>query len=187
MSRLKTEDSVYLFFLGINMKLNLGCGEKKLAGFTGVDHLKTDATDILHDLNSFPYPFPDSSVEEILLDNVLEHLEDVVRVMEEIYRISQPGAVIRINVPYFKSNSAFTDPTHRHFFTETSFKYFQPGETLHFYTKAEFAVIKTDLICHHEYKDAKHFFRNLLPFKRLLNYFLFNIYDEIRFELKCLK
>lgn len=169
------------------IKLNLGCGEKKEEGYIGVDRVSTNAAEIVHDLNIFPYPFLDNSVKEIVMDNVLEHLDDVLKVMEELYRICLSGALVRINVPYFKSNSAFTDPTHRHFFTETSFKYFAPDHLLHFYTKAAFALEKVKLISHTEHRDAKHFFRNLLPFKKILNYFLFNIYDEIYFELKCLK
>lgn len=169
------------------MKLNLGCGEKRISNFTGVDKIKTTATDIVCDLNVFPYPFPENCADEIIMDNVLEHLDDTIAVMEEIYRLAIPGAIIKINVPYFKSNSAFTDPTHKHFFTETSFKYFNEQDPLHFYTKAKFEVISTKLISHNQYRDLKHFFRNLLPFKRILNYFLFNIYDEISFELKCLK
>lgn len=169
------------------MKINLGCGTKRIPGFTGLDWIKTEATDIVHDLEVFPYPFADNQAEEIVMDNVLEHLSDTIKVMEELHRIARPGAIIKISVPYFKSNSAFTDPTHKHFFTEKSFKYFAPNHPLHFYTSAAFELVKTELICHHEYKDAKHFFRNLLPFKRFLNYFLFNIYDEIYFELRCLK
>jgi SAM-dependent methyltransferase len=169
------------------MKLNLGCGAKIIEGFTGVDIIKTPAVEVIHDLNVFPYPFSDNSVDEIILDNVLEHLDNVIKVMEELHRISQPGAIVKIKVPYFKSNSAFTDPTHKHFFTEKSFKYFSADNPLHFYTSAKFKVLETQLIRHSEYHDVKHFFRNLLPFKKLLNYFLFNIYDEISFKLKCLK
>lgn len=168
------------------MKLNLGCGEKIISGFIGVDKIKTAAAEVVHDLNVFPYPFPDNCAELIILDNVLEHLDDVIAVMEEVYRLTAPGAVVRINVPYFKSNSAFTDPTHKHFFTETSFKYFNQDNPLHFYTKAEFEVLNVKMI-NHNYPDGKHFFRNLLPFKNILNYFLFNIFDEIAFELKCKK
>lgn len=169
------------------MKLNLGCGNKRLEGFTGVDILATPAVDVRHDLNVFPYPFPDNSAEEIVLDNVLEHLEDVIKVMTELYRLAAPGAIIKISVPYFKSNSAYTDPTHRHFFTETSFKYFTPDNVLNFYSPARFEIVKTELIAHKQYRDLKHICRNLLPFKRLLNYFLFNIYDELYFELKPIK
>jgi ubiquinone/menaquinone biosynthesis C-methylase UbiE len=169
------------------MKLNLGCGNKNIEGFTGVDFVKTPAASLIHDLNIFPYPFPDNSVEEILMDNVLEHLDNTIKVMEEIYRICKKEAIIVIKVPYFKSNSAYTDPTHKHFFTETSFKYFTKDNNLNFYTDARFEIINTKLIAHNEYKDLKHFFRNLLPFKKILNYFLFNIYDELYFELRCSK
>lgn len=169
------------------MKINLGCGNKKIDGFVGVDKIKTEATDVIHNLNIFPYPFPQNCAEEIILDNVLEHLDDVILVMEEVYRLAAPGAIITINVPYFKSNSAFTDPTHKHFFTETSFKYFEEKNSLHFYTSSNFKILESKLINHKEYKDAKHFFRNLLPAKKILNYFLFNIYDEICFKLLCVK
>ncbi len=169
------------------MKLNLGCGNVRIEGFVGVDKVKTEATDVVCDLNIFPYPFLTSSAEEIILDNVLEHLDDVIAVMEEIYRLALPGAIIKINVPYFKSNSAFTDPTHKHFFTENSFQYFNETSPLHFYTSAKFNIVKTQLISHRKYKDYKHFFRNLLPGKKFLNYFLFNIYDEIHFQLICIK
>lgn len=169
------------------MKLNLGCGNKRLAGFTGVDRIKTPAVDVIYDLDVFPYPFADNSVDEILLDNVLEHLDDVIKVTTEIYRLAAPGALIKIRVPYFKSNSAFTDPTHKHFFSETSFKYFTSDNPLNFYSPARFEIIKTELVALTRYRDAKHIFRNLLPFKRLLNYFLFNIYDEIYFELRAIK
>jgi len=169
------------------MKLNLGCGNKRLEGFTGVDKIPTPAVDISHDLNIFPYPFATGSAQEILLDNVLEHLDDVIKVMTEIYRLAAPGALIKIRVPYFKSNSAFTDPTHQHFFSETSFKYFTADNPLNFYSPARFEMTKTELVAFTRYRDAKHIFRNFLPFKRLLNYFLFNIYDEIYFELRAIK
>ncbi len=169
------------------MKLNLGCGNKQIDGFVGVDRIKTKTTDVIHNLNIFPYPFPENCATEIILDNVLEHLDDVIAVMEELYRLAAPNAVIIIKVPYFKSNSAFTDPTHKHFFTETSFKYFEKQSILHFYTSANFKILEAKLISHRQYKDAKHLFRNLLPAKKILNYFLFNIYDEIHFKLVCLK
>ena len=168
-------------------KLNLGCGEKRIPGFLGVDRIKTPAVDVAHDLNKFPYPFADNSTDEVLLDNALEHLDDVIKVMEEIYRICKNGAPVRIYAPYFKSNSAFTDPTHKNFFTETSFKYFIEDNPLHYYTNAVFKTRKIKMIAHAQCKDVKHLLRNLLPFKRILNYFLFNIYDEIYFELECVK
>ncbi len=168
-------------------KLNLGCGEQKNPGFIGVDRVKTSAVDVVHDLNKFPYPFKDNSISEILMDNVLEHLDDAIKVMEEVYRICKNEAIIKIYVPYYKSSGAFTDPTHKHFFTENSFQYFEKNHPYHFYAKTNFEIVKKELIAHKKFKDMRHILRNLLPFKKLLNHFLFNIYDEIYFELKCIK
>ena len=63
--------------------LDLGCGNAKRPGAVGVDFNDRTAADIVHNLNSFPYPFEDASFDEIYLDNVLEHLDDVMGVMEE--------------------------------------------------------------------------------------------------------
>ncbi|MCG3770992.1 MAG: Demethylrebeccamycin-D-glucose O-methyltransferase [Nitrosomonadaceae bacterium] len=71
--------------------LDLGCGNKKRPGAIGVDFNDRTAADVIHNLNSFPYPFDDSSFDEIYLDNALEHLDDVIRVMEEVYRLCKPG------------------------------------------------------------------------------------------------
>jgi len=167
-------------------KINLGCGNVKIQGFLGIDRVKTTAADLTHDLNIMPYPLPDNSVNEIIADNILEHLDDIIAVVEELYRLCQNGAIIKINLPYYKSSGAFTDPTHKHFFTENSFEYFNLEHEYHFYTKARFKIVKCELLCKN-FGDRRHKLRNLLPFKKLLNIFLFNIYDEIYFELECIK
>ena len=69
------------------MKLYFGCGNHKVEGFIGVDKVKTAHADILHDMNVYPYPFADNTVDEALLINILEHFPDIIRVMEEIWRI----------------------------------------------------------------------------------------------------
>ncbi|MBI3793697.1 MAG: methyltransferase domain-containing protein [Nitrospinae bacterium] len=129
----------------ISRKLDLGCGNSKRAGAIGVDGNVRTSADVVHDLNSFPYPFPNSSFNEIYMDNVLEHLDDVLRVMEEVHRISEPNGLVKVIVPYFRSPYAFLDPTHRHFFTVNSFAYFDPANPVckrYDYTLARFAVEK---------------------------------------------
>jgi SAM-dependent methyltransferase len=165
---------------GPTTKLNLGCGMTRFDGFTGVDRIPTDAADVVHDLNQFPYPWPDNSVQEILMDNTLEHLNDVVAVMEELHRILVPGGRAIIIVPYAKSEGAFADPTHKHFFTERSLDYFNGKYEYSYYSKAKFSV-------EYEFRSLdlnwKEKVRNLLPFRHILRYFLMNMYDELRFTL----
>ena len=121
--------------------LDLGCGNKKRSGAIGVDFNERTSADIIHNLNIFPYPFEDSSFDEIYLDNTLEHLDDVLGVMEEVHRICKPGGIVKVIVPYFRSTWAYIDPTHKHFFTVDSFAYFDPDHiicTRYVYTLARF-------------------------------------------------
>ena len=130
--------------------IDLGCGNKKRAGAIGVDFNDRTQADIVHDLNKFPYPFEDASVDQVYIDNCLEHLDDVIGVMEELYRIVKPGGMVKVIVPYFRSKWAFVDPTHTHFFSVDSFAYFDPDNPtcIQFdYTKSRF---KADRIIFNE-------------------------------------
>jgi SAM-dependent methyltransferase len=123
--------------------LDVGCGTSKRSGATGIDMNPRCGADVVHDLNVFPWPLDDDSFDEVYADNVMEHLEDVVRAMEEIHRVSRPGALVKIVVPYFRSRWAAIDPTHRHPFTVDSFAYFDPADPIHDryrYSEATFAI-----------------------------------------------
>lgn len=125
--------------------LDLGCGKKKREGSIGVDFSDRHDADVIHDLNVFPYPFENASVDQVYLDNVLEHLDEPVRVMEEIYRIVKPVGAVKVIVPYFRSKWAFIDPTHKHYFTVDSFAYYDPRHPIcirYAYTNARFMVDK---------------------------------------------
>ena len=111
--------------------LDLGCGNKKKIGAIGIDINPYTDADVVHDLDIFPYPFEESMFDEIYADNVIEHLDNIIKVMEELYRISKPGGIIIIKVPYFRSRYAFIDPTHKHYFTVDSFSYFDPNHVHH--------------------------------------------------------
>lgn len=131
---------------GESMKiLDLGCGNKKHPGAVGIDINPSSDADIIHDLNSVPYPFDDSVFDEIIADNVIEHLDNVILIMEELSRISKVSATIKVIVPYFRSKWAYIDPTHRHHFTVDSFAYFDPEHIiskLYKYSQVRYKVQK---------------------------------------------
>lgn len=127
------------------IRIDLGCGNSKRAGTIGVDFNERTSADIIHDLNLFPYPFDDCSIDKIYIDNTLEHLDRPLEVMEELHRIVKVGGAVKVIVPYFRSAAAFIDPTHKHFFTVESFSYYDPNHIVcqrYDYTLARFKVEK---------------------------------------------
>jgi hypothetical protein len=96
------------------LRLNLGCGMNRLDGYINVD--RYGEPDLRHDLEQVPWPWPDDSVDEILLKHVLEHLGRETNVylgiMKELYRVCHDGATIRIIVPHHRHEHFYNDPTH---------------------------------------------------------------------------
>lgn len=109
----------------MDKKLNLGCGEFKKTGYVNVDFYSVSEPDIRHDLNQFPYPFPDNEFETIEADHVIEHLHDPFGVMKELKRIAADKAEIIIRVPHF--SRGFTHADHKRGFDVTFPFYFDPS------------------------------------------------------------
>jgi SAM-dependent methyltransferase len=126
--------------------LHLGCGRNKKNGAIGIDIDPHSDADIVHDLNTFPYPFSNNYFTVVIAEHILEHLDDIVKVMEEVHRISKDSAYIHITSPHFSSVDGFTDITHRHYFTSRSFDYFIPGTDLYKYRYAHVKYIKNKII-----------------------------------------
>lgn len=104
-------------------KLNLGCGQIRIPGFLGVDNNpNATAADVSHDLNSFPYPFDNDSVDEVIMDHILEHLDNPVQVLIELYRICADAAKITIRSPHF--SCSWLHPGHRSALSTMLFEYF---------------------------------------------------------------
>lgn len=83
--------------------LNIGCGKTRIPGSIGMDQvIIPDFTDVIHNLNTIPYPFGSDSVDEVHFYHVLEHLNDPIKILEEINRILKPGGIIHMRVPHFR-------------------------------------------------------------------------------------
>ncbi len=112
------------------LKLDLACGANKRDGFKGVDFVKTEQTDYVHDLLKFPWPFEDSSVGEAHCSHFFEHIPNLLRgkFMDELYRVLAPGAKCLLITPYYNSIRATQDFTHEWPpVSPNSFLYFNKG------------------------------------------------------------
>lgn len=108
------------------MNLDIGCGNKKLAGYVGMDYQAREGVNIVHDLEVFPWPVESDSCEKINASHILEHLKPwlLIGVMNEAWRVMAMDGEFTIRTPY---GAAFAfDPTHTILFQESSFFYFDP-------------------------------------------------------------
>lgn len=51
-------------------RLNLGAGEDRREGYININHNDLTEPDVVHDLNSFPYPFDQNTFDEILAGHI---------------------------------------------------------------------------------------------------------------------
>lgn len=125
------------------VKLDIACGQRKggadpttglqdPTGWTGIDIAATEAVDIVHDLNVYPWPIEDQSVDMARCSHYIEHiphdipgspLDGFIAFGNELHRILKPGAQCEIIAPYDSSTRAWQDPTHRRAISEQSFFY----------------------------------------------------------------
>lgn len=108
--------------------LDIGCGLNKQPGAYGVDSNEHADQDTTWDLEQIPWPFEDDSFVLVYALQVLEHLEDRVATMREIYRVSKHGALVVVSVPDGLCAGFAQDPTHKHPWSIGTFLYFCPDQ-----------------------------------------------------------
>ncbi|MDP2593158.1 MAG: methyltransferase domain-containing protein [bacterium] len=104
-------------------KLNLGCGMDVKQGWVNLDSASLPGVDVAHNLDVLPLPFEDEVFDEILCQDVLEHV-NLSPLLSDLHRILKKGGLISVRVPHFTSKNAYTDPTHRNFFAVRTFDFF---------------------------------------------------------------
>ena len=80
--------------------INFGCGTTTMKGAINVDGIKTPNVDKVVNFEEFPYPFKSNSIDEIHAYFVLEHLDDHLGAVKEMYRILKKGGMLYVRVPH---------------------------------------------------------------------------------------
>jgi len=133
----------------MDASIDIGCGERKHPGSIGVDIAALSSVDVVADVTR-GLPFRDACISRVYASHVLEHFDDLVGVMREIWRVSQPGARVYITVPHASSTyMTWRDPTHRRGITLATLSYFdrssEEGERWSYYSGVNFRTIYTRL------------------------------------------
>jgi SAM-dependent methyltransferase len=171
------------------MCLNLGCGKKKIIGAVNLDISPDVNPDVLWDLNQFPYPFKECKFDLILASHILEHLNDLTKTIDELWRILKVGGILKVWTPYWAHRDAYANPSHKHFFSIISFDFWDSSTESGKLNRHEVGVAKFRKI-----KAELHFAKPLYPTSllvRLINADLYERYlanifpaSEIYFELE---
>ena len=110
-----------------------------------VDIVDLPSVNVVQDLNEDKWKFNDNEFDKIHCYMVLEHLNDTLHTINEIYRICKNNAIVNISVPHYSHTNAYADPTHKNFFAIDTFSYFTENNDLNYYSKARFKIIKNDI------------------------------------------
>ena len=54
---------------------------------------------LLTNANMYRLPYPDSKFDAVILSEILEHIDDDVAGLREVYRVLKPGGIVAITVP----------------------------------------------------------------------------------------
>lgn len=102
------------------MKLDLGSGPTPAEGFVGADitgvldwEKATEPGQVgLVDLRDFPWPWHDSSVEEVVSDHYIPYQtpREWIFFVDNLWRILVPGGLATIIYPNVRTGRAFQDP-----------------------------------------------------------------------------
>jgi hypothetical protein len=124
------------------IRLDIASGQNCREGFTGIDLFP--GSDIVHNLNHYPWPIADASVSEAHCSHYVEHIptaywhpgnkyssvqetaegqDALCKFFDELYRILAPGAQTYIIAPYYSSQRCWQDPTHRRAICDATFFY----------------------------------------------------------------
>jgi ubiquinone/menaquinone biosynthesis C-methylase UbiE len=129
--------------------LDLGCGARKKPGAIGIDIARIEQVDIVANVFE-PLPFRDCSVDEVYAAHLVEHVDDLMAFIGEVWRICKPGALVHFRFPHASTPyGIWRDPTHKRGVYLHTFDYFDPttfdGKAFGYYHPAKFRIVQQRL------------------------------------------
>lgn len=120
------------------IKLDVACGsDKQGPDWVGIDIQDLPGVDIVHDIETYPWPLPDACASTVMCSHIVEHINPAkfgfINFMNEIWRVLKTEGKLLIATPYAGSPGFWQDPTHINGCSQTTFYYFDPLHESGFY------------------------------------------------------
>ena len=150
----------HIFDVNEGLWLDLGCGKNAHEGFKGVD--KRDLPNVEQiNLEHFPWPWAEGSVQVILASQIVEHLDpsNSINFMNECHRILEDDGLLVVITPYGTSERHYQDPTHKNPWIRYTPFYFVPGN--HLYDVYEPKQWKIETLTYNMQRDLGVAFRKI--------------------------
>lgn len=169
------------------MKLDIACGVRTQKGFKGVDIVPGPGVDFVWDLERYPWePFEDHSCEEIHVGHYAEYTKDLVKFMDEVWRIAANGAPVTIVAPYYTSIGAVQDPLAARTLSETSWAYFnkewrKQNGVEQYPIKADFSIERVIVFFNPPWDKKSE------EARQFAQHHYWNVVSEMLVELKAIK
>lgn len=109
-----------------SLALDIGCGSLRYDDdntWITLDICKDAKPMVCGDVHHLP--FKNSSFDIVRANHILEHVDDIVRVLNEVARVIKPSGRFHVTVPRFPNLASVVDPTHVRFFVDETFCYFE--------------------------------------------------------------
>jgi SAM-dependent methyltransferase len=144
----------------IDYHVDLGCGTLK-KGRIGIDRFPAPGVNVVMNFETMEVkaiprtpgddanmpgpmrrqlPFEDNSIESVISHHLLEHIgPGFIPLVDEVYRVLQPGGIFYAITPLFPSRTAVEDPDHKRYIMEGTWETFQ-GSPQHAHWHSAFSV-----------------------------------------------
>ena len=151
------------------MKLNIGCGRKKMDGFINIDKAPEVEPDKVVDIER-GLPFEDNEFTHIYSEHCLEHIkpDKWAFVLNEIQRVAKDGCILELYLP-FDNMGQRTNVDHYRTFAWLSFDQFLEGSERSYYSNLTLIKLTEDP------NILTKLFFYLFPFLKYEVYFKFKI------------
>lgn len=145
------------------IKIDLGCGAKKrndFPCFIGIDQYPYPNVDIVRDVEKYGMPFCDCSVDFIYASHFMEHVGNLIFIMEEIWRVLKRHGILELITPKWDTVYAYAHPDHKRLIHPGLWGWWRPEneEKESYGAKASFELLRN-------YEEGEGLFVTLMVIK----------------------